>query len=65
MPNKPESLAFVTLSGAAAASDLLESILDTHVPAKDRESVQQVIDALFAITNDTDAIAIAGEFCPI
>jgi|JRYH01.1.fsa_nt_gb hypothetical protein len=58
MSNTPESLAFVTLEGASAACDVLERILDTHVATPDRAKVQQVIDALFAITNDTDAIVI-------
>lgn len=62
MQHKPESLAFVSLNGASAASTILERVLETHVPQKDQDSVQEVIDALFAITNDTDAIVIRGEF---
>lgn len=62
MQNNPESLAFVSLNGASAASAILERVLDTHVSQQDRDSVQEVIDALFAITNDTDAIVIRGEF---
>lgn len=62
MQDKPESLAFVSLNGASAASAILERVLETHVPQQDRDGVQEVIDALFAITNDTDAIVVRGEF---
>lgn len=58
----PETLAFVTLGGAAEAAAVLELVLQTHVPLPLVPYVQEVIDALHAITNDTDAIVIHGEF---
>lgn len=56
-----ESIASVSARGLEVVQDLLERLLPTHVADADAACVQEVIDALYAITNDTDAIMLADD----
>lgn len=59
----PESFARVTLLGAACATLALETALTLgRIPSEHAEAVREVVNALYALTHDTDAIVLHGEF---
>lgn len=65
MSNRPltiESFASVSLSGAEQVAEFVERMIDTHAPQQSREEWRRVADALYALTNDTDAIVVDGTF---
>ena len=51
-------LAFVSLDAALQVSEFLELMIHTHAPPRFAKEWQEVADALYAITNDTDAIVL-------
>lgn len=51
-----ESIALVDLNAAADVAEFIEKMIPTHAPSQHAAAWQAVADALYAITNDTDAI---------
>lgn len=53
--------AFVTLQGIEAVNGLIDRLKTSNIRQKDLASVQEVQDALYALTNDTDVIELKQE----
>lgn len=51
-----ESFAYVSVDAAEQVAEFIERMADTHAPRQFRQQWQDVADALYALTNDTDAI---------